>query len=50
MGASAQAGCKARAHALDSYLVLAGPPSATVSWRGPTPPWRTEAVFLFDAR
>src|SRR5262249_905105 len=35
---------------LDYYLVLAGPPSAAVSSRGTTRPWRIEAVFLFDAR
>jgi hypothetical protein len=36
--------------ALDYYLVLTGPPSAAVSSRGTTRPWRIEAVFLFDAR
>jgi hypothetical protein len=38
------------AAALDSYLVLTGPPSAAASSRGTTRPWRFEAAFLFDAR
>jgi hypothetical protein len=36
--------------ALDYYLVLSGPPSAAVSSRDSTRPWRIEAVYLFDAR
>ena len=34
----------------DYYLVLSGPPSAAVSSRDSTRPWRIEAVYLFDAR
>ena len=35
--------------ALDYYLVLAGPRSATLTSRGGTRPWTIESVYLFHA-
>ena len=36
--------------ALDEYLVLTGPLSTALSFRGRTRPWRIDGVYLFDAR